>query len=84
MENLQDIQNSKLFITIISLNQKLSLKYLEFIATKFFVTQTYYLKFYCNTSYQLLHDSNIIATIYFVAINIFFLGINVYFYSIMC
>jgi len=25
-----------------------------FIATKFFVAQTYYFKFYCNTSHQLL------------------------------
>ena len=29
-------------------------KYLKFIATQFFVAQTYYLKFYCNTLHQLL------------------------------
>ena len=43
-----------IYIYIYIIASKLSLKYLEFIATKFFVAQTSYLKFYCNILYQLL------------------------------
>ena len=42
------------YIYIYIIASKLPLKYLEFIATKVFVVQTYYLKFYYNISYQLL------------------------------
>ena len=43
-----------IFGVAIKVASKLPLKYLEFIATKVFVVQTYYLKFYYNISYQLL------------------------------
>ena len=42
----------QLYIYIIASN--LSLEYLEFIATKIFVAQIYYLKFYYNTLHKLL------------------------------
>ena len=44
----------QLYIYIYIIASNLSLEYLEFIATKIFVAQIYYLKFYYNTLHKLL------------------------------
>ena len=48
------LQQKNIYIYIHTYIYIIESKYLKFIATQFFVAQTYYLKFYCNTLYQLL------------------------------